>query len=331
MKARGILIGVLKLLVTAALLLLIFRSVDISKIRQDLRNFNVLFLAVILAVYWLGQLICSERWRIIAAALNMPGSYWSFVRMYFAGMFFNIGLPSLIGGDLIKAYCLSRKHNRPLQTGLVSVLQDRITGLISLLIYGSLAILAQPLSWKGFPLALAYLICWVALASGVLLVIKSDKIRAKLSASVRWKFTQSLLSILSEFRQTLMNVHPGSGRIRLIFIYSFINSALVLLLFHQVAATMGYPIELISFSALFPLVTLAAMLPITLGGLGVREWVYVEALSLAGIPRDAGLIISLATSALFLLCNLGGVFFLAAIPSELRPWKRIAHEPTGQN
>ncbi len=61
------------------------------------------------------------------------------------------------------------------------------------------------------------------------------------------------------------------------------------------------------------------MVPITLGGLGVREWVYVEALSLVGIPRTSGLVISLATSAMLLLCNLAGLLFLPGIPRHLRP------------
>jgi hypothetical protein len=74
---------------------------------------------------------------------------------------------------------------------------------------------------------------------------------------------------------------------------------------------------MVSFAALFPLVTLATMLPVTLNGMGVREWVYVEALFLAGVPRDSGLVISLATSALMLVCNLGGAAFLWKVPGGL--------------
>jgi hypothetical protein len=101
-------------------------------------------------------------------------------------------------------------------------------------------------------------------------------------------------------------------------LYSFINSGLVLWIFRQVTVEAGYRVDIIPFSALYPLVTLATMFPITMSGLGVREWIYVEALLLVGIPRSHGLIISLATSALLLLCNLGGMIFLPAIPEELK-------------
>src|SRR5512143_91230 len=91
------LISLLKLLFTILLLFLVFQSIDVSKISSELSGFNWKSLLLLLIVCWLGQLLCSERWRILAAALKMNGSYRSFVQMYFAGMFFNIGLPSLIG------------------------------------------------------------------------------------------------------------------------------------------------------------------------------------------------------------------------------------------
>ena len=77
---------------------------------------------------------------------------------------------------------------------------------------------------------------------------------------------------------------------------------------------------IVPFSALFPLVTLVTMLPITVGGLGIREWSYVEMLFLVGIPRAEGLLVSLATSALLLVCNLVGIFFLPCLPAGT--WRR---------
>ncbi len=137
MKSSKSLSTALKLLVTAIFLLLVFRSVDISKIQNDLQAFNVWYLIFLLFVSWVGQFICSQRWRLIAATLEIRSSYRSFVQMYFVGMFFNIGLPSIIGGDVIKACILSRKTGRTLPIALSSILQDRTAGLISLFILGN--------------------------------------------------------------------------------------------------------------------------------------------------------------------------------------------------
>src|SRR5512136_1720315 len=95
MKIPKPLINILKIIFTILLLFLVFQSIDISKISNDLRSFSLWHLSALLVVCWIGQLICSERWRIFASSLKMAGGYRNFVQMYFVGMFFNIGLPSL--------------------------------------------------------------------------------------------------------------------------------------------------------------------------------------------------------------------------------------------
>ena len=318
MRISRPLIPFLKLLFTILLLFLVFQSIDISKISHDLSGFKWKSMALLLIVCWLGQLLCSERWRIFAASLKMHGRYRSFVQMYFAGMFFNIGLPSLIGGDAVKAFILSRRSGKPVHVGLASVLQDRAAGLITLLLYGSIAIVLFPLSWRGFPLWVAYLLSWLAVALALGLVLKGERLYSRFLIPGSRTLLQRVLQMIAEFHQALGNCDIQKGALFRIALYSFVNSALVLWIFQQVTAAAGYKVAIIPFSALYPLVTLATMLPITLSGLGVREWFYVEALSLVGIPRTAGLCISLATSALLLLCNLAGMVVLPGIPSELR-------------
>jgi uncharacterized protein (TIRG00374 family) len=318
MRISRPLIPFLKLLFTILLLFLVFQSIDISKISHDLSGFKWKSMALLLIVCWLGQLLCSERWRIFAASLKMHGRYRSFVQMYFAGMFFNIGLPSLIGGDAVKAFILSRRSGKPVHVGLASVLQDRAAGLITLLLYGSIAIVLFPLSWRGFPLWVAYLLSWLAVALALGLVLKGERLYSRFLIPGSRTLLQRVLQMIAEFHQALGNCDIQKGALFRIALYSFVNSALVLWIFQQVTAAAGYRVSIIPFSALYPLVTLATMLPITLSGLGVREWFYVEALSLVGIPRTAGLCISLATSALLLLCNLAGMVVLPGIPSELR-------------
>ncbi len=316
---RSALANGLKLALTLLLLFLVFKSVDVSRIGHDLNSFSLKSLVLLVVLCWAGQLLCSERWRIFAGSLQLHGSYRSFVQIYFAGMFFNIGLPSLVGGDIVKAYVISRKNKKPLRLGLSSVLQDRGAGLLALLIYGSVAILIYPISWRGIPLRLAYLLAWIVVGAVLWLVFKGDRLyRGRLNPQSQ-TFLQAALRRAAHFHQALGQCSLRRGAALRVVLYSLLYAGLVFWVFQQVTAAAGRTVGVIPFSALFPLITLGTMLPITLGGIGIREWLYIEALSLVGVPRDQGLVISLATSALYLLINLGGIAFLPAIPSELRP------------
>jgi hypothetical protein len=312
-------LAVLKLLLTLLLLFLVLRSVDVSRILRDLRALNGPALVLLPIAYWVGQLLCSARWRLFAASLGMRNGYFSFVRTYFAGMFFNIGLPSLIGGDVVKAYAVSRKNGRPLRDGLASVFQDRLAGLAALLLFGTAAAAAHPLRWRGCPLWIAYAACWTAMALALGIILRGENLYPGLLKRNKNDLVRKTVQTVADFHNALAARRLNSGALFPVSLYSLFSSALVIWVFHKVTAAAGHTVGIVPFAALFPLITIVTMLPITLGGLGIREWCYVEALSLAGIAPGPALVISLASSALLLLCNLAGLLFLPAIPIGLRP------------
>ena len=124
---------------------------------------------------------------------------------------------------------------------------------------------------------------------------------------------QKALQKAAEFHRSLASssLRPESCR-KDSFVFTRVRGGLIFWIFREVTAAAGYKVGIIPFSALFPLITVGTMLP--LRGLGIREWLYVEALALVGVPKDQALVISLATSALYLLSNLANLLFLPAIP-----------------
>src|SRR5262245_13106463 len=164
----------IRVVVAAILLAAILHAVDPSKIKQDLGRLDIDRLAVLIVISWIGQLFCAQRWRLFASVQGMHESYSTFFQIYFLGMLFNVGLPSLVGGDTVKAYLISRKTGKALHNGLASVLQDRAVGLISLLIYGTWAALLCPLTWRRLPLWLLYGLVWIGIALFLWLIWKGD-------------------------------------------------------------------------------------------------------------------------------------------------------------
>ena len=72
---------------------------------------------------------------------------WVIVAAYFLfctaiGLFFNIVVPGLTGGDLVKAVLAARDHPERKAAAMISVLVDRLIGVLVLVLLGAVAILA---------------------------------------------------------------------------------------------------------------------------------------------------------------------------------------------
>ena len=221
MSLRKALGAGVKILVTLLLLFLIFRSVDTSRIAHNLREIESSHLILLVVICWGGQLLCAQRWRLFADSLGMQGTYRGFAQMYLVGMLFNIGLPSLIGGDVVKAYILSRRSSRPLQSGLASVLQDRAAGLVSLIVYGTAAVLITPITWRGIPLSLIYLVFWLGLIVALWLVWKGEGVYRRFMAGETVSPLQKIVHLVADFHQALVTMKLGWGAV-VQFVASFL-------------------------------------------------------------------------------------------------------------
>jgi hypothetical protein len=275
-------------------------------------------LAALLVVHWLAQAMTAQRWRVVSGALGLKGSYADFVRMHFAGMFFSIGLPSLIGGDAIKAFWASRKSGRPLSDGIASVIQDRALGLSVLLSYGTAAAFLCPLKWHGMPLPLFYLILWAGAAALTVLVWRSERISRRWLRPGAASIAGRALRRLAEFHRALALLRLPPGAAAQVLLLSLCNSALVILIVQQVCIALRERPATLGIASVVPLADILMMLPVSLSGLGIRESAYVQLLPLLGITAESALAVALTSSALLILRNLAGLLFVSTIPAAFR-------------
>ncbi len=308
----------LKILVTTALLLWILLSLDPGKIRDNLSGLEKERIAALILLHWITQAITAQRWRVIAGSMGMAGSYGAFLRMHFAGMFFSIGLPSLVGGDAIKAYAASRRAGRPLSAGIASVLQDRAVGLIVLLAYGTAAVLLRPLAWRGIPLSLAYASLWLATGALFWLFLRSERLAISWLDSLSYGAVRRSLQKLAEFHCAWTATNLSSGGVAQILLLSLCNSAFVIFIVYQICSAARIPVALGGVAVLVPLIDVLTMIPISISGIGIREWCFVQLFPVMGMSREAALGVALIASSLLMLRNISGAFLVPGVHGSLR-------------
>ncbi len=315
---------VLQTLVSLALLGWIFRSEAFrTQAWQVLVSARPGWLAASLAAAAAGNLVGAFRWGIFLRVLDIPLTRWEVLRLSFIGLFFNNFLVGAVGGDAVKVVWLVAKGHRK-SPALLSVLMDRMSGLGALVIC-SVTFILWRFEWLCRSPVVAGAIYFVFIYLFVvvgLLALTFVLARRGLSAgfppnpATRERIREmslAYLKFIEEWRQTLL----ASLLSAVILIAHFLT-------FYFSARAFDAAIPLPDFFALMPAVDIIAALPISLGGLGVREQLFVTALGeLAGIPAAQAVSISLGGAVVTLLCGLAGLAFLPSYRRATRSAEEV--------
>ena len=275
----------------------------------DLRVFTRQILAarsefVLLAFigYLASQALSAYKWRLLAVPLGFDQPLRAFTLYYLAGMYLNLFAPSTVVGDLGRGVLLAG-NGGGIGPALQSVLADRVSGLVMLLW----------VSAAGFmlfgPTVLPAALCYGTIAAAFLSVAGwwvLPRVIGRLFSpwhKLRWLVEQSLLPYQTDVG--LLGRACGLA----IVLHLFQLSLQVLL-----AHALGLAVPVWYLLLFVPLVHILSALPLSLGGVGVREGGYVVFLALIGIGRDEALAFGLLWSALVLGSGLVGGLVLLLLP-----------------
>src|SRR5688572_20821764 len=128
----------LRAAVSGAILLVLASRMDWGQVADAVGALRWRDALAALAVHVAAQGVSAVRWQALARPLGFALPLRHFVRLYFVGMFFNLLLPTSVGGDAVRAVGLSAGAGRRL-AAFLSVLLDRLSGLLVLLAVACLA------------------------------------------------------------------------------------------------------------------------------------------------------------------------------------------------
>ncbi len=290
MNRKKILSLIFRIAISALALFFIFRQVDFAQLIESLSKANYLFLTLSFAFIISNYIFSSLRWQTLAAAKGIHAKLAKFVRLYFIGAFFNNFLPTSVGGDVVKAYQLTKETEQKVDA-VSCTFMERLAGVTALLL----------ISWGGFlyyfklKAVIASVGLVAAAAVGLWLAPKIAKIHP-----LAEKFYNSVLS----FKDEKKAVARALG-------ISFIVQGFSITTQYFVLLAMG--IEVSYFYSLFviPLINLASMAPISINGLGVQDGLYVFFFQRVGAVPAEVLAASFVYHILRLASSLlGGLFYV---------------------
>jgi len=104
-----------------------------SDLAAAFRQVNLGLFAAALGIFVVAQLMIALRWWLLLRTQSVFINYWAAVRLHFLGLFYNNFMPGVVGGDLLRAWYVTKHTDRRFEA-VLSVFVDRVIGLLGSLI-----------------------------------------------------------------------------------------------------------------------------------------------------------------------------------------------------
>lgn len=263
-------------------LALLFRFLPLGQVWAALRLLPAELWLFALACYLLAHVVAVGKWRMM---VNLAGAGLTFTqaaRCYFAGLFSTLFLPSIVGGDVVRAG-LALRLGRSKAAVLLGGLIDRMLDVTALIILTTIGALLAP---RALNPASRYVFVRVAVAvmvAGVFVIATLTLFPARhFSFGIRRK----LVRVRKAWHSLLRQPHYVLAALTLAVAVQ--GSFVVLTLCIAAACDLHLPLRAWLFA--WPLAKLSALLPVTQGGIGVRE----AALAALLVPFGARAVLTVA-------------------------------------
>jgi uncharacterized protein (TIRG00374 family) len=302
----------IKVLLSIFLIVLAFSKVPLSQVATQLASANLGYFLVALLLYFLAIVVNGVKWQILLRAQDMRVPFRAVLQFLFIGFFFNNFLPANVGGDVMRGYGLARYTDRSADAA-VSVIVDRIIGMMA---YMSTAVVAALVAVRLSDRPEWRRVEWVAIIALAALgmgfaVMLSRRFRSFISSVFALRWFAPVAPIWEKLSDAFNAYRFQYGALVAAFGVALIGILCTALVNWCLSLSMGGQMPLGIIFLVNPLIALVLMLPISIGGLGVTQAVYPFFYSLAGVPADHALAVSLMMQLIVFLGSLPGAFLWA--------------------
>ncbi len=286
---------------------------DIRSALEIIKSVNKPLLILSLSTHIFGIWITAVRWNTLLGTQKVKLGTTTLTLTVLIGFFFNNFLPTSIGGDVFRTYDAAKKANIPIETSASIIIVERFSGIISASTYAIIALFLgfTAIGNRSFiiPVIIFFIIC-IIIAFLILnpSILRLNKLINKI------KFLKKVKEKLANIYFTFLSFKKFKWVLVRVMIYSFLLQFAVILNYFLAAKSLGINLNLTAFIFIVPVVTIIAMVPISIGGIGIRENTLVFIITAMGVGSEQAAICALL---IFLMLIFIGI--IGGITYSVRP------------
>ena len=296
--------------VSAALLYLVLRSIDLTAFAQRVTSMNPAWLALALIVYAAQQMIGVWRWDRLLRAQHVEVAKNKLAESIWVSMFFNNFLPSNIGGDVVRITDTApAAGSKTLATTVVLV--DRALGLTALLVVAAVGAFVAWLTGMYVPGSRWLWLACGGLVASAIFVIAMPEFVSHLLAPVRALNKPWVTKRAQRLEEAVMRFGKAPGVLAGAFGAAIVVQITIVAFYLLTAKGLSVPLPLLLGAVLIPVSLAVQMAPISINGFGVREAVFAFFFRRFGLPAEAAVALSLVSTGMVMALSLvGGLLFV---------------------
>jgi uncharacterized membrane protein YbhN (UPF0104 family) len=277
--------------VSGVVVAILLAIIPVDAVADALRRTSLWTWSASVAIFFAGHYLNAVKLRLLLGPA--PGLTSACVRAQYAGLVANLGLPGLAGGDLVRAAYLVPLTG--LKRAAVASIADRVidTGTVVALVAVALPLAGTP---PGIASVIQHAGLWLAAGAMVVLFAGLVLMRSRRMAGIAGNIAGAWRALVTRPAALL-----GAVTISLVVQSAFVMTNVWLA--RQVGVTTALPAWFVAW----PLSKLIAVLPISLGGIGVREAALVSLLAPYGAPREAVLASGILWQAVLIVTGVAGL------------------------
>lgn len=300
---------VLKILVAAILLTVLFTQVQLEDVIKNLKNMDFHVVPFGVATLLAHITINSYRWKVLSDVIATDLNFQTAFKLTYLGALLNNFMPGSVGGDIARLSLMISEHEKRVVIA-GTVIADRVLGLATIILISLIVTFINIGNDRVGELSV-----YVAAIFGCFAIGAYVYFHPRFRGSAAVAFVKNRIpfkKFVSELDSSFKQLRYSGAPLKYAALLSIISQFFLMMTIFILASALGFErVGLMHVLTIFPLIALFTAVPVSPGGLGVQELGFVFFFNYIGVlPTDQAGTLSLMYRMLVIIVTLPSLIIL---------------------
>jgi glycosyltransferase 2 family protein len=285
--------------------------VDVGEMAQALEDGDWRWFLAALALFAVAVIVGAARWRVLLEGGEIHVSKLRASKVFAASVVLNLVLPTAVGGDALRAWLVGRTSGQLVRAATATIVDKLVAlGCLVLIAWAALVVDSQ-----SVPSSVVRVFAW--LSAGLLLALAIAILAAVGVRPILRRLPERIYLMIREIWATLRVWAKSPKLVASVLSLGLVYQVLTTMSFLLIGKAIGLELSFALVSVCLTVVLVAMLIPVSIGGLGVREGGFVLLLGQADVGSAQAALVSLLGAGSMVLAS-GAVFVVASGAETLR-------------